>query len=60
MKSLNGDGHTLIREKTLIWLQTNLLFWKLKDKLAKQNVLYTKGADLAIEDELEIQSGRTS
>jgi beta-glucosidase len=30
----------------------------LQDKLGKANVLYTKGADLAIE--LEIQSGRTS
>jgi hypothetical protein len=56
MKSLNGDGPTLGKEKTLMfWLQTNLLFWKHTRQLGKANVLYTKGADLAIEDELEIQ-----
>jgi beta-glucosidase len=30
-------------------------FWKHTRQLGKANVLYTKGADLAIEDELEIQ-----
>jgi beta-glucosidase len=55
MKSLNGDGPILGKEKTLMfWLQTNLLFWK-HYKTTQVNVLYTKGADLAIEDELEIQ-----
>jgi hypothetical protein len=46
---------TLGKEKTLMfWLQTNLLFWK-HYKTNKSNVLYTKGADLEIENELEIQ-----
>jgi hypothetical protein len=43
MKSLNGDGPILGKEKTLMfWLQTNLLFWKHYKQVGKANVLYTK------------------
>jgi beta-glucosidase len=56
MKSLNGDGPTLQeKENDVLAADKFTILEALQDKLGKANVLYTKGADLEIENELEIQ-----
>jgi hypothetical protein len=59
MKSLNGDGHTLGKERKRWCSRCRQIYYSgsiTQDKLGKSNVLYTKGADLEIENELEIQN----
>jgi beta-glucosidase len=57
MKSLNGDGPILQeKENDVLAADKFTILEALQDKLGKSNVLYTKGADLEIENELEIQN----